>query len=124
MSATGDGTEAQSMEAQSAATGSGAAPIDPREAAAIREVLVLTPGVQSVGEVIVHRHGDGALVTAVLGFGPSTPVSDVVAVLREVKADIRAAVPTISTIVLEPDLAGPRDDMDTPTDVIVIRGAD
>ncbi|WP_156376720.1 hypothetical protein [Yonghaparkia sp. Root332] len=124
MSATGDSTTARGVAAQGAGNGTSAQGVDPREAAAIREVLVLTPGVQSVGEVVIHRHGSGALVTAVLGFGPSTPVADVVAVLREVKAGIRAAAPTISAIVLEPDVAGPRDDMDTPTDVIVIRGAD
>ena len=123
MSATGDSTStAAAGSAAPASEPSGG--VDPREAAAIREVLVLTPGVQSVCEVVVHRHWAGSLVTAVLGFGPSTPVSDVVAVLREVKAGIRAAVPSIAAIVLEPDLAGPRDDMDTPTDVIVIRGAD
>lgn len=119
MSATGDSTSTTPAASAAASTG-----VDPREAAAIREVLVLTPGVQSVGEVVVHRHGARSLVTAVLGFGPSTPVSDVVAVLREVKAGIRVAAPSISAIVLEPDIAGPRDDMDTPTDVIVIRGAD
>lgn len=107
MSATGDSTT-----------------IDPREAAAIRGALVMTPGVQSVGEVVVHRHDDGILVTAVLGFGPSTPVTDVVAVMREVKVAIAAAISGVTSIVLEPMLAGPRDDMDTPTDVIVIRGAD
>ena len=99
--------------------------VDPREARAIREVLVLTPGVQTVGQVLVHRGENGTvLVTATLGFGPSTPVSDIIAVLREVKAGIRAALPTVSTIVLEPEVAAPRDDMETPTDVIVIRGAD
>jgi hypothetical protein len=84
----------------------------------------MTPGVQSVGEVVVHRHDDGILVTAVLGFGPSTPVTDVVAVMREVKVAIAGAISGVTSIVLEPMLAGPRDDMDTPTDVIVIRGAD
>ena len=99
--------------------------VDPREAQAIREVLVLTPGVQTVGEVVVHPGENGAvLVTATLGFGPSTPVSDVVAVLREVKAGIRTALPSATTIVLEPEVAAPRDDMNTPTDRIVIRGAD
>jgi divalent metal cation (Fe/Co/Zn/Cd) transporter len=105
------------------ATGDSTA-IDPREAAAIRGALVMTPGVQSVGEVVVHRHDDGILVTAVLGFGPSTPVTDVVAVMREVKVAIAGAISGVTSIVLEPMLAGPRDDMDTPTDVIVIRGAD
>jgi divalent metal cation (Fe/Co/Zn/Cd) transporter len=110
MSSTGDSTTAPS--------------IDPREAKALREALVMTPGVQSVGDVVVHRHSGGVLVTAVLGFGPSTPVADVVAVLREVKVAIAAAVPGVTSMVLEPALAGPRDDQNTPTDVIVIRGAD
>lgn len=120
MSATGDSTTAP----ESSAAGSPASVIDPREASAIRAALVMTPGVQSVGEVVVHHHDDGNLVTAVLGFGPSTPVTDVVAVMREVKVAIAAAVSGVTSIVLEPTLAGPRDDMDTPTDVIVIRGAD
>ena len=115
MSATGDSTAPREVDQHG---------VDPRDARAIREALVSTPGVQSVGEVVLHRHDDGLLVTAVLGFGPSTPVSDVVAVLREVKVAIAAAVKGVTGIVLEPALAGPRDDMDTPTDVIVIRGAD
>lgn len=123
MSATGDSTTTHEAPSPEPASSPSAA-IDPRQAAAIRGALVMTPGVQSVGEVVVHRHNDGILVTAVLGFGPSTPVTDVVAVMREVKVAIAAAVSGVTSIVLEPALAGPRDDMDTPTDVIVIRGAD
>ena len=68
MSATGDTPRSTTPEAPAA----GSAGVDPREAAAIREVLVLTPGVQSVGEVVIHRHvAPRSLVTAVLGFGPS-----------------------------------------------------
>lgn len=103
----------------------GARGVDPQQAQAIREVLIGTPGVQTVGEVIVHRvERGGMVVTATLGFGPSTPNADVVAVLREVKRGIRAAMPEANAIVLEPEVAAPRDDQDPPTDTIVIRGAD
>lgn len=103
----------------------GARGVDPQQAQAIREVLIGTPGVQTVGEVLVHTvQKGGVLVTATLGFGPSTPNADVVAVLREVKRGIRAAMPEASAIVLEPEVAAPRDDQDPPTDTIVIRGAD
>ena len=112
-------------ETTTAATGSSARPVDPDQAMAIREVLVGTAGVQSVGEVVVHRLEKGdVLVTATLGFGRRTPVADVVAVLGEVKAGIRAALPDARTIVLEPEVAAPRADVDPPTDTIIIRGAD
>ncbi len=105
--------------------GSAASPVDPGQAMAIREVLIGTPGVQTVGEVVVHRLDKGGqLVTATLGFGRLTPVKDVVAVLTEVKAGIRAALPDVRGIVLEPEVAGPRTDVDPPTDTIIIRGAD
>lgn len=99
--------------------------VDPGQAMAIREVLIGMAGVQSVGEVVVHRlEGGDVLVAATLGFGRRTPVSDVVAVLGEVKAGIRAAVPAARSIVLEPEVAAPRTDVDPPTDTIIIRGAD
>ncbi len=119
-----DGRET-TTETTTAATGSSARPVDPDQAMAIREVLVGTAGVQSVGEVVVHRLEKGdVLVTATLGFGRRTPVADVVAVLGEVKAGIRAALPDARTIVLEPEVAAPRTDVDPPTDTIIIRGAD
>ncbi|BAU31311.1 hypothetical protein [Microcella alkaliphila] len=119
-----DGRET-TTETTTAATGSSARPVDPDQAMAIREVLVGTAGVQSVGEVVVHRLEKGdVLVTATLGFGRRTPVADVVAVLGEVKAGIRAALPDARTIVLEPEVAAPRADVDPPTDTIIIRGAD
>jgi hypothetical protein len=99
--------------------------VDPGQAMAIREVLIGTAGVQSVGEVVVHRLDRGdVLVAATLGFGRRTPVSDVVAILTEVKAGIREAVPEARAIVLEPEVAAPRTDVDPPTDTIIIRGAD
>lgn len=101
------------------------ASVDPDQAMAIREVLMSTAGVQGVGEVIVHRLEKGdLLVTATIGFGRSTPVTDVVAVLGVVKSGIRAAVPAARSIVLEPEVAANRTDVDPPTDTIVIRGAD
>ena len=119
-----DGRET-TTETTTAATGSSARPVDPDQAMAIREVLVGTAGVQSVGEVVVHRLEKGdVLVTATLGFGRRTPVADVVAVLGKVKAGIRAALPDARTIVLEPEVAAPRADVDPPTDTIIIRGAD
>ncbi|RZT58470.1 hypothetical protein EV140_2240 [Microcella alkaliphila] len=119
-----DGRET-TTETTTAATGSSARPVDPDQAMAIREVLVGTAGVQSVGEVVVHRLEKGdVLVTATLGFGRRTPVADIVAVLSEVKAGIRVALPDARTIVLEPEVAAPRADVDPPTDTIIIRGAD
>lgn len=119
-----DGRET-TTETTTAATGSSARPVDPDQAMAIREVLVGTAGVQSVGEVVVHRLEKGdVLVTATLGFGRRTPVADVVAVLGKVKAGIRVALPDARTIVLEPEVAAPRTDVDPPTDTIIIRGAD
>ena len=119
-----DGRET-TTETTTAATGSSARPVDPDQAMAIREVLVGTAGVQSVGEVVVHRLEKGdVLVTATLGFGRRTPVADVGAVLGEVTAGIRAALPDARTIVLEPEVAAPRADVDPPTDTIIIRGAD
>ncbi len=105
--------------------GATSAPVDPGQAMAIREVLIGTPGVQTVGEVVVHRlEKGGQFVTATLGFGRRTPVVDVVAVLTEVKAGIRAALPDVRNIVLEPEVARPRTDVEPPTDTIIIRGAD
>jgi hypothetical protein len=94
-------------------------------ASVIRDVLIETPGVQSVADVVVHSvEGAGPIVTARLGFGPSTPVSDVVAIIGAVRAGIRAAAPEVSDVVLEPEVAAPRSDANPPTDVFVIRGAD
>ncbi len=92
---------------------------------AIREALLATAGVQTVDEVVVHDLPEsGPLVVARLGFGPSTPVSDVVAILDEVRRGLADAAPDASDIVLEPTIAPPRTDGNPPTDVFVIRGAD
>lgn len=95
------------------------------DAVAIRDVILGTPGVQSVGDVRALQLDDDQLViTARLGFGRSTPVADVVAVLGAVRAGIRRAVPTAHDIVLEPEIAPPRTDANPPTDVFFIRGAE
>lgn len=95
------------------------------QTSAIREVLLATAGVQTVGAVGVVELADGGhLVTARLGFGPSTPAGDVVAILEAVRAGIRAVAPDVVDIVLEPEIAAPRGDANPPTDVFVIRGAD
>lgn len=95
------------------------------QTSAIREVLLATAGVQTVGAVdAVELATGGHLVTARLGFGPSTPAGDVVAILEAVRAGIRAIAPDAVDIVLEPEIAAPRDDANPPTDVFVIRGAD
>ena len=72
------------------------------EAVAIRDVIVGTPGVQSVGDVRALRLEDERLV----------------------RAGIRRAVPSARDIVLEPEVAAPRVDANPPTDVFVIRGAE
>lgn len=91
----------------------------------IRDALVATAGVQSVGAVAVHELADGAvLVTARLGFAPATPTADIVFILEVARAHILDVAPDASDIVLEPELAAPRDDANPPTDVFVIRGAD
>jgi divalent metal cation (Fe/Co/Zn/Cd) transporter len=95
------------------------------QTSAIREVLLATAGVQSVGAIAAVELADGGhLVTARLGFGPSTPVGDIVTILDAVRTGIRAVAPEASDIVLEPEIAAPRDDANPPTDVFVIRGAD
>jgi len=95
------------------------------EAVAIRDVIVGTPGVHSVGDVRSLRLDTGHLViTARLGFARSSPASDVIAVLGVVRAGIRRAVPDVHDIVLEPEIAPPRTDTNPPTDIFVIRGAD
>ena len=84
-----------------------------------------TPGVQSVGDVRALRLDDGRVVmTARLGFGRSTPLADVVAILGADRGGIRRAVPGARDIVLEPEVAAPRTDANPPTDIFVIRGAD
>ncbi|UTT63703.1 hypothetical protein [Microcella humidisoli] len=95
------------------------------QTSAIREVLLATAGVQTVGAVgVVELAEGGHVVTARLGFGPSTPAGDVVAILEAVRAGIRAVSPDAVDIVLEPEIAAPRGDANPPTDVFVIRGAD
>ncbi len=95
------------------------------QTSAIREVLLATAGVQTVGAVGAVDLADGGhLVTARLGFGPSTPAGAIVAILDAVRAGIRAVAPDAVDIVLEPEIAAPRDDANPPTDVFVIRGAD
>jgi len=92
---------------------------------AIRELLLVTAGVQTVGTVDVHELASGRqLVTARLGFGPSTPAGDIVAILDVVRAGIRAVAPDAADVVLELEIAPPRTDANPPTDVFVIRGAD
>ena len=95
------------------------------EAVAIRDVIVGTPGVQSVGDVRALRlENERLMITARLGFGRSTPVADVVAVLGAVRTGICRAVPDARDIMLEPEIAAPRVDANPPTDVFVIRGAE
>ena len=94
-------------------------------ASAIREALLATAGVQTVDEVVVHDLAEtGPLVVARLGFGPSTPLADVVAILEHVRRSVAEAAPEASDVVLEPTVAPPRTDGNPPTDVFVIRGAD
>lgn len=91
----------------------------------IRDVLAATAGIQSVGAVALHDLSDGAvLVTARLGFAPATPTADIVFILDVARARIREATPDALDIILEPEIAAPRDDANPPTDVFVIRGAD
>ncbi|WP_439564658.1 hypothetical protein [Microcella sp.] len=95
------------------------------QTSAIREALLATAGVQSVGAIdAVALAQGGHLVTARLGFGPNTPAADLVAILGAVRAAIKAVAPEAVDIVLEPEIAAPRDDANPPTDVFVIRGAD
>ncbi|MFM2352599.1 MAG: hypothetical protein RLZZ608_5 [Actinomycetota bacterium] len=91
----------------------------------IRDVLVATAGVQSVGAVDRRDLADGsAIVTARLGFAPATPTADIVFILEVARTRIREAAPGVIDIVLEPEIAAPRDDANPPTDIFVIRGAD
>ena len=91
----------------------------------IRDVLIATPGVQSVGTVEVHELVSGeTLVTARLGFATATPTADIVFLLDVARARVREVVPEAADIVLEPEIAAPRDDANPPTDIFVIRGAD
>ncbi|OYX53153.1 MAG: hypothetical protein B7Y93_08080 [Micrococcales bacterium 32-70-13] len=95
------------------------------QTSAIREVLLATAGVQSVGAVGAIELADGRhIVIARVGFGPSTPAADIVAIIEAVRAGIRAVAPDAVDIVLEPEIAAPRGDANPPTDIFVIRGAD
>lgn len=94
-------------------------------ASTIRDLLLAAPGVLSVGTVDVVTASSGApVVVARLGFGPSTSVADVVAISGAVRAAVRAEAPEVVDVVLEPEVAAPRDDANPPTDIFVIRGAD
>jgi hypothetical protein len=91
----------------------------------IREALLATPGVQSVGAVDVYELTTGeSIVVARLGFGPSTPMADTVFLIEAARARIHELIPSAVDIVLEPEIAAPRDDANPPTDFFVIRGAD
>jgi hypothetical protein len=94
------------------------------QTSAIQEALLATAGIQSVESVEAYELAlGGVLVTARLGFGPSTPNGEVVALLEVARTEIRALAPEVTAIVLEPVVAGPRGDANPPTDVFVIRGA-
>lgn len=94
------------------------------QTSAIQEALLATAGIQSVESVEANELAlGGVLVTARLGFGPSTPNGEVVALLEVARTEIRALAPEVTAIVLEPVVAGPRGDANPPTDVFVIRGA-
>ncbi len=94
------------------------------QTSAIQEALLATAGIQSVESVDVHELAEGGLlITARLGFGPSTPTGDVVALLEVARAAVRSIAAEAVGIVLEPVVAGPRGDANPPTDVFVIRGA-
>lgn len=94
-------------------------------ASTIRELLLAAPGVQGVGTIDVLQSANGApVVIARVGFGPNTPVADVVAISSVVRASIRTQAPDVVDVVLEPEIAAPRDDANPPTDIFVIRGAD
>ncbi|UYN83248.1 MAG: hypothetical protein KIT89_11175 [Microcella sp.] len=94
-------------------------------ATTIRDVLLTTPGVQSVGTVDLLSTVNGATVVAArVGFGPATPVSDVVMIMSAARTNLRATAPELVDVVLEPEVAAPRGDANPPTDIFVIRGAD
>lgn len=91
----------------------------------VTEVLLATPGVQTVQSANVHELAGGEyLITARLGFGRHTPVIHVVAILEVARTRVRVVAPDAVDIVLEPEVAPPRTDGNPPTDVFVIRGAD
>jgi len=91
----------------------------------VTEVLLATPGVQTVQSVDVHELAAGGhLVAARLGFGPQTPAIHVVAILEVARSRVRVLATNAIDIVLEPYIAAPRTDANPPTDVFVIRGAD
>ena len=95
------------------------------QASEIRDVLLATAGVQSVGAVeVLDLAPGGQLVTARLGFGPNTPAADIVAIMDAARVEARVVVPATVTLVLEPEVAAPRGDANPPTDVFVIRGAE
>lgn len=94
------------------------------QALAIRQALLATAGIQSVESVDLHALADGGtLIAARLGFGPTTAIADVVALLEVARTEIRELTPEATAIVLEPVVAGPRGDANPPTDAFIIRGA-
>jgi hypothetical protein len=91
----------------------------------VTEVLLATPGVQTVQSVALHELATGGQVlTARLGFGPHTPAVHVVAILEVARLRVRLVAPDAVAVVLEPYVAEPRTDANPPTDVFVIRGAE
>jgi cation diffusion facilitator family transporter len=75
------------------------------DGAAIREAVRATPGVvRLIHERTEHLGPDEILLAAKIAFDPGFSVAEVAAAIDRVEAAVRAAVPTVRLIYLEPDL--------------------
>ncbi|MDT0529123.1 cation diffusion facilitator family transporter [Micromonospora sp. DSM 115977] len=77
----------------------------PEQVAAIHTELVSTPGVDRVIHLrTLHLGPEELLVVAKIAVGTAEPGADVAATIDDAEARIRLALPTATTIYLEPDI--------------------
>jgi cation diffusion facilitator family transporter len=109
------------IETKSLLVGEGASPGDN---AKIRDALNAHPKVEAVIHMkTLYLGPDELMVAAKLAFPRATRAVELAAVIDEVEADVRAAVPQARVIYLEPDIYMPRES-DPSTDSVVIKASD
>jgi divalent metal cation (Fe/Co/Zn/Cd) transporter len=101
-----------SIEMKSLLIGESASPGDLR---AIRHALATTPRVRRLIHLrTLHLGPDQLLVGAKLELDASLDFAGVAGVINQAEAAVRASVPTVRILYLEPDTHDPKRDADTP----------
>lgn len=90
----------------------------------ITDVLLARGEVEKLIRLEVFRTDAGTLVGAKIAVAGETSVREIADLISEIEAQIRAAVPAVGAVYVQPDAYRPSLDPEPPTDVFVLKSAD